>query len=131
MPHTLFQTRILCGNLEEKTCMDIVQRPFCVEINRKNSARARAHLDQTRALFTLTVRTTVWGITNTTMRVAKNSLTGRQVLSHGSHGQIWSPKETRRSPAVRTDYHVEGPFGRRLQRSFAAFATDSFNPPVG
>ena len=41
--------------------MDIAQRPFCVEIYRKNAGRARAHLDQTRALFTLTVRTpSVW-----------------------------------------------------------------------
>ena len=64
MPHTLFQARILCGNLQEKTRMDIAQEPFCVEIYRKNAVRACAHLDQTRALFnlfTLAVRTpSVW-----------------------------------------------------------------------
>ena len=53
MPHTLFRTGILCGNLQEKTLMDIAQEPFCVEIYRKNAARAGAHLDQTRGLLLL------------------------------------------------------------------------------
>ena len=38
MPHTLFGTRILCGNLQEKTHMDMLEEPFCVEIYRKNAA---------------------------------------------------------------------------------------------
>ena len=53
MPYPLFQTRILCGNLQEKTHMDIAQEPFCVEIYRKNAARAGAHLDQTPGLCPL------------------------------------------------------------------------------
>ena len=54
-------TPILCGNLQEKTHMDMLEEPFCVEIYRKNAARPRAHLDLHGPLFTLTVRTpSVW-----------------------------------------------------------------------
>ena len=61
MQHPYFQAPILCGNLQEKTRMDIAQEPFCVEIYRKNAARARPHLDLHGPLFTLTVRTpSVW-----------------------------------------------------------------------
>ena len=61
MPHTLLQAPTLCGNLQEKTRMDIAQGPFCVEIYRKNAANPRPHLDLHGPLFTLTVRTpSVW-----------------------------------------------------------------------
>ena len=61
MREATFQASILCGNLQEKTRMDIAQGPFCVEIYRKNAARPRPHLDLHGPLFTLTVRTpSVW-----------------------------------------------------------------------
>ena len=61
MPHPLFGARTLCGNLQEKTRTDMAQEPFCVEIYRKNAGPPGAHLDETRAPFTLTVRTpSVW-----------------------------------------------------------------------
>ena len=51
MPYPFSGARILCGNLEEKTHMDIAQEPFCVEICRKNAGSPGAHLDQTPGLL--------------------------------------------------------------------------------
>ena len=61
MPEATWEAPTLCGNLQEKTRMDIAQGPFCVEIYRKNAGRPRPHLDLHGPLFTLTVRTpSVW-----------------------------------------------------------------------
>ena len=38
MPFPNFKTRILRGNLQEKTHMDMSEDPFCVEIYKKNAA---------------------------------------------------------------------------------------------
>ena len=38
MPHPHFQAHTLCGNLQDKTRMDIAHGPFCMEIYRKNAA---------------------------------------------------------------------------------------------
>ena len=92
MREATFQARILCGNLQEKTPMDSAQEPFCVDIYRKNAGPPGAHLDQTRALFTLTVRTpSVWphclGKELHTMMWGKIQHCGQSVFkaSHYSH----------------------------------------------
>ena len=52
MPFTISGDHVLCGNLQEKTHMDMWHEPFCVEIYRNNAAHLSAHLDWTPGLNT-------------------------------------------------------------------------------